>query len=118
MPVEFKAQVASQDIGNVELGHPVTVRVAACPYTDFGVMSGEVSAIAPDATPQQSPTPAGTSVPGGFFNVTIAPDDVRVGSGDRVCLLQPGMQGKADIITSEETILTFLLRKARLLSNL
>ena len=53
MPLEFKAQVASQDIGHVEIGQSVTVRIPACPYTDYGVVVGTVSSIAPDAAPQQ-----------------------------------------------------------------
>ena len=119
MPLEFKAQVSSQDIGNVEIGQSVTVRISACPYTDYGVLSGTVSSIAPDAAPTQlSETNASSSGHNSFFNVTILPNDESVGSGERTCLLQPGMQGKADIITNEETILRFLLRKARLLSNI
>lgn len=33
-------------------------------------------------------------------------------------LIQPGMEVAADIISKEETVLTFILRKARLLTDL
>ena len=118
MPLEFKVLVASQDIGKVEIGQSVTVRVAACPYTDYGVLVGTVSSIAPDTAPQQgelSPIPGSA---GSFYDVTILPDAEHVGTNNQTCRLQPGMEGKADIITHEETILTFLLRKARLISNI
>lgn len=117
MPLEFKAQVASQDISHVEIGQPVTVRVSACPYTDYGVLTGTVSSIAPDTVPQQFNEATSSSTHSAFFNVTVVPDSELLGAGNRTCLLQPGMQGKADIITNEETILRFLLRKARLISN-
>ncbi len=55
---------------------------------------------------------------GTFYEVTIEPDSLSLGKGDRQCTLQLGMEGRADIITREETVLKFLLRKARLLTDL
>ncbi|MGL5881429.1 MAG: HlyD family secretion protein, partial [Xenococcaceae cyanobacterium] len=52
------------------------------------------------------------------YEVTIQPENKFVSTGDRVCRLQPGMEGVADIISRSETVLQFILRKARLLTDL
>ena len=38
--------------------------------------------------------------------------------GGKACVLKSGMEAKTDIITKEETILQFFLRKARLLVDI
>ncbi|MEA5471895.1 hypothetical protein [Spirulina sp. 06S082] len=38
--------------------------------------------------------------------------------GDRQCTLQAGMEGRADILAHRETVLQFILRRARLISSL
>ncbi len=128
-PLEIKALVASGDIAKVEVGQKVQIRVSACPYPDYGTLNGTVSFIAPDATmPQNNSTssfnsslsrgipPAQTSQ-GGIYNVIIQPDSLVLGTGEQKCQIQSGMEGKADIISREETVLTFLLRKTRLLTD-
>ncbi|HBL13917.1 MAG TPA: HlyD family secretion protein, partial [Cyanobacteria bacterium UBA11162] len=53
-----------------------------------------------------------------FYEVTIQPERLSLGDGTRQCLIQLGMEGRADIISREETVLQFLLRKARLITDL
>ncbi|HEY9658023.1 MAG TPA: HlyD family secretion protein, partial [Allocoleopsis sp.] len=53
-----------------------------------------------------------------FYEVTIDPDSRALTQGNQSCLLQPGMEGSVDIVTREETVLQFLLRKARLITDL
>ena len=55
---------------------------------------------------------------GTFYEVTIEPEYLSLGKDNNQCTLQLGMEGRADIITREETVLKFLLRKARLLTDL
>jgi HlyD family secretion protein len=43
---------------------------------------------------------------------------MKFGNGDRQCYIQSGMEAKADIISKEETALQFILRKARLITDL
>ena len=118
MPLEFKANVASQDISKVELDQPVDIRVSACPYTDYGILDGSVTSISPDSISSGVSGNNLNNNTGTFYEITITPDRENVGEGENQCQLQPGMEGKADIISSEETVLTFLLRKARLITNI
>ncbi len=49
--------------------------------------------------------------------MTIEPESLVLKQGNKKCRLQVGMEGKADIITSEETVLQFLFRKAKLMAD-
>ncbi|WNZ26029.1 HlyD family efflux transporter periplasmic adaptor subunit [Leptolyngbya sp. NK1-12] len=122
-PLVLKAIVPAQDISKVEIGHQAQMRVAACPYPDYGTLKGEVTAIAPDTSTPQNRNGSDLSEPqpgvkGAFYEVTIKPDRLTLGRGTNQCEMQLGMEGRADIVTREETVLQFLLRKARLIADL
>ncbi|MDJ0903506.1 MAG: hypothetical protein QNJ55_32395 [Xenococcus sp. MO_188.B8] len=50
--------------------------------------------------------------------VTIEPNSLSLGKDNNQRTLQLGMEGRADIITRKETVLKFLLRKARIVTDL
>ena len=104
--LEIKATVPSTEISQVEIGQAVQMRVGGCLYTDYGLLGGTVSAISPD------------TIVRGTYEVTIQPESLLLKARGRECLIQSGMEGRADIIASEETVLEFILRKARLLVDL
>ncbi|HEY9610305.1 HlyD family secretion protein, partial [Allocoleopsis sp.] len=120
-PLVVKAFVSPQDIGRVEMGQPVKIKVSGCPYPDYGTLAGIVTAMSPDAavpssptaTPSVGDTPHPTS--GARYQVTIQSQTRFLGANDQLCHLQAGMDGSADIVTRKETVLLFFLRKARLL---
>ncbi len=111
-PLQVKAYVTSQDIDKVKAGQKVQMRVSACPYPDYGTLKGTVTTVAPDALPvgKNSSTTA--------YEVTIHPQSIYVGKDNHRCYLQFGMQGRADIISREESVLQFILRKGRLITDL
>ncbi|MBD2202514.1 HlyD family efflux transporter periplasmic adaptor subunit [Calothrix sp. FACHB-1219] len=109
----IKARVSPQDIGTVRVEQRVNMRVSAYTYTDYGTLAGKVIAIAADAITEQNPNPAATTAP--YFEVSIIPEKNYLIKSDRQYTILPGMEIQADIISQEETILTFILRKARLL---
>ena len=104
--LEIKAAVPSTEISQVEIGQAVQMRVGACPYTDYGLLGGTVSAISPD------------TIVRGTYEVTIRPLSLLLKARERECVIQSGMEGRADIIADEETVLGFIFRKARLLVDL
>lgn len=120
--VEMKAEVSPQDISKLEVGQEVQMRVSACPYPDYGTLEGKVSQIAQDTS--KLPSQSGvnnfqvqkTSSP--FYEVTITPSSKTFGRRNKQCLLQLGMESRADIVSREETILQFIFRKARLTTNI
>ena len=125
-PLEVKAAVSPGDIGKVETGQMVQMRVSACPYPDYGTLPGVVSQISEDTTkPQQNNGIATIFTSSGqkgnpanaFYEVTIKPETLTLARGKNQCAIQLGMDGRADIITKEETLLQFMLRKAKLLAD-
>ncbi|WP_242541922.1 HlyD family secretion protein [Leptolyngbya sp. Cla-17] len=121
VPLIIKSYVSTQEIGQVKIGQPVSIKVSGCPYPDYGTLAGTVTAISPDAS--VSPSPTATSVvqdppnplSSGRYEVMIQSQTRFLGSPDRPCYLQAGMDGSAEIVTRQETVLLFLLKKARLL---
>lgn len=131
LPLVIKANVPADSLGQLEVGQPVQLRVTAYPYPDYGTLKGKVSAIAPDAAtaqtqnnePNQNSEPNQNNDPSfptaaAYYEVTIQPEKTYLVKRDRQYKIQPGMGVTADIISSEETVLTFLLRKARLMTGL
>lgn len=118
-----KARVMAQDISNIHVCEQrvvtdcqtgkVQMRISAYPYPDYGILKGAVRAISADII-----TPQTTSAAVPYYEVTIQPERPYLIKGDRSYPLKSGMEVTADIISQEETLLQFVLRKARLLTNL
>ena len=129
-PLEIKAAVAPQDISKIAIGQEVQMRVSACPYPEYGTLKGAVTTISADAIGQQKSVPGlsasstlnqGIPKPssqGGAYEVTIQPETLMLTAGKRQCPIQSGMEGRVDIISREETVFSFMLRKARLIVDL
>jgi HlyD family type I secretion membrane fusion protein len=121
----IKASVPAKEIGKLKKGQIAQMRISACPYSDYGTLKGTVTAIAPDAAfPQpDNNTPSTANAPSqktgaAFYDVAIEPNNNSLGKENNQCAIQLGMEGQTDIITREETVMKFLLRKARLSTNL
>ena len=122
----IRAMISPQDIDRVEQGQTAQMRVSACPYPDFGILSGTVSSVSPDAIAlsdiegaigNEILPAASRSISSRYFEVTIQPDTLQLGRGDRPCVLQAGMDAETNIISRQESLLRFILRKARLVAQ-
>jgi multidrug efflux pump subunit AcrA (membrane-fusion protein) len=109
-PLEVKAEVSPKDISKLAKGQKVQMRVSACPYPDYGTLKGVVRHISQDTIQPQDKS-SGVAA---FYEVTIGPESLVLGKIGNQCAIQLGMEGRADIITREETVLKFFLRKVRL----
>lgn len=121
-----KARISAVDISKVKVCKAekiadcqqgkVQMRVSAYSYTDYGTLKGAVRAITADAiTPQNNNS---NVVVAPYYELTIEPEKLDLQKGDQTYPIQPGMEIAADIICQEESVLTFILRKARLLTDL
>lgn len=122
VPLEIKAYIPIQEINKVQVGRKFQMRVSACPYPDYGTLRGRVKNISPDVLSSNIVTnnltnniTNNTGTNG--YEVTMEPETLYVGKGQNKCYLQPGMEGGADIISREENVMQFILRKARLISR-
>jgi multidrug efflux pump subunit AcrA (membrane-fusion protein) len=93
------------------------MRVSAYNYTDYGTLQGTVISIAADATsPQgQVASQSNSESASPYFDITIQPELTYLTKGNRKYQVKSGMEVQADILSKEETVLTFILRKARIL---
>jgi multidrug efflux pump subunit AcrA (membrane-fusion protein)/DNA-binding NarL/FixJ family response regulator len=101
------AEVATEDISKLKTGQDVQLKISACPYPDYGILRGTVKAISPDVVEASSQNQ-------NSYQITIEPQNNFLGTSKRKCFIQVGMNGSADILTEKETVIGFLLRKARL----
>jgi multidrug efflux pump subunit AcrA (membrane-fusion protein) len=112
--------VSSGDINKVAKGAEVQMRVNGCPYTEYGTLKGTVQNISADTVAAaSSPTAndsSATQKPSAY-EVTIQPKALFLGKRQDICRLKFGMDGRVDIITQKETVLTFILKKAKLLTD-
>jgi HlyD family type I secretion membrane fusion protein len=124
-PLEVKAAVSPQDHNKLKAGQTVQMRVSACPYPDYGTLKGVVSQISEDTIKPKASEAANNTISANpksegatpFYDVTIKPERQTLNQGNNQCSIQAGIEGKVDIVSKEETVLRFLLRKARLTAD-
>ena len=102
----------SQEVVNCQIGK-VKMRFSAYPYPDYGILEGAVRSITADAILSQSNN-TGES----YFEVTIESEKLHLQRDLQKYPIQAGMEVVTEIIAKEESVLTFILRKTRLLTNL
>ncbi|WP_375507267.1 HlyD family secretion protein [uncultured Nostoc sp.] len=123
-PFVIKARVASSDISKVQVCKvaqvakcpegQVQMRLSAYPYPDYGILKGAVRGISADAIISQG---NGNIPIVPYYEVTIEPEKLYLKRSDKSYPIKAGMEVTAEIISKKETLLTFILRKARLLTD-
>ena len=109
--LEVKTAVSPQDISKVKIGQPVSMKISACPYPDYGTLKGRVSQVSQDTIkPKQTDANSSSQKEAAtaFYKVIIQPENFALGQDKNQCSITLGMEGRADIITREETVLKFL----------
>ncbi|MGM3309413.1 HlyD family efflux transporter periplasmic adaptor subunit [Anabaena sp. WFMT] len=117
-PLIIKAHISAKDIDKVEVGQAVQMQVSACPYPDYGTLKGTVKTVAADAVTATPNNPIAGIPQVATYEVNIEPETLYLGQSDRLCHLKSGMEGRADIISRQETVMQFILRKGKLITNL
>ncbi len=112
-----KVQVRSEDVDHVKSGQLADLRLIGCPYPDYGTLAAKVVSVSPDALPVSGKAEAteGVTQASDLYEVTLKPLATKLKRGSLSCDVKLGMQLQADIITRQETILRFVLRKTRIL---
>jgi HlyD family secretion protein len=115
-PLLVKALVPAKDVAAVRPQQKTYLRVGACPYSRFGLLTGRIKQVAPDT--MAAPAGAAAASGGGpFYEVTIQPDRRELGKGQERCALRIGMDLQADVMTKRTTIMGFLFSKLRLMAQ-
>jgi HlyD family secretion protein len=111
--MEAKVIVPAQSIGKIRVGQKTYLRVTGCPYSEFGLMTGKVTGIAADTLMTTKPG----AIPTPVYEVSVQPSNRSLKRGNERCDFRLGMDLQADMMTGRSTVMSFLLKKLRLLSQ-
>jgi len=105
MGFRFEAAVPSEEVGRLDVGLPVRVKLDAFDHQRYGTVSGRVCFISPDSGTAEG-RPAS-------YTVRIELDGPEVGRGDFRGRVKLGMAGTAEIVTGRESVLSLLVKRVR-----
>ncbi len=99
--LEVEAFVENRDIGFVEAGQQVEVKIEAFPFTRYGVIRGEITHLSRDAIADEHK--------GLIYKAQIALHDNQVMVNGRAVALSPGMNVTAETKTGKRRMIEYFL---------
>jgi hemolysin D len=99
--LEAEAVVLNQDIGVVEVGQPVEIKLETFPFTRYGLIEGEVKQVWRDAIPDEKK--------GLVYKAEVRLKQDKILVGDKWVPLAPGMATQVEIKTGERRLIQFFL---------
>ncbi len=100
-----EARITPSDIGHVEVGQKVDVKVSTFDFTQYGSISGHVDRISANSFTDQNGQL--------FYKVEILLDRNYVGNDPNARVVLPGMTAETDIVTGTRSLLQYMLKPAR-----
>ena len=121
--LEIEAMISNRDIGFIEAGQDVAIKVDAFNFTRYGLLQGKVLSVSHDAitrdrsqdkggADKQQGTDAASSEPKGqelVYAVRVSLDRTRIQVEDKTVSLSPGMAVTVEIKTGSRSIFSYLL---------
>jgi membrane fusion protein, hemolysin D len=124
--LEIEAMISNRDVGFVEPGQGVEIKVDTFNFTRYGLLHGKVLGISQDAIIRDKPQERRSDRALGTDHETSEPNGQELSYGARISLertwmkvdertvhLSPGMAVTAEIKTGSQTILSYLLSPLR-----
>ncbi len=112
-----EVQVKNEDVGFVQTGQLVRIKVAAYPFQKYGLIEGRIQTLAPDA---QAPNNQNPNAPQGYKAI-VALDTQFIeslnGNAAQRKGLESGMQVVAEIHQGRRTIMEYLLSPVQKVAN-
>lgn len=108
-PLVVSAILPNREAGFVKTGMPVQVKLDAYPYQDYGIISGKVTSVSPDAKPDQQAGPV--------YRVEVALDRTYVTANHQTIQFKAGQTASADITIRRHRIADILLDPIRQLQK-
>jgi len=113
-PMQAEVWVGHEDAGLVAARRPVKLKLAAYPFQKYGMLSGTVERVSPDASDGGERRAPGTGgPPGAGYRTVVALAEPYLEAGGRRFPLSPGMQVTAEINLGTRTVLEYLLSPVR-----
>ncbi|VAX12448.1 hypothetical protein MNBD_GAMMA24-153 [hydrothermal vent metagenome] len=99
--LEIEAWVQNKDIGFVDPGQEVEIKVEAFPFTRYGLIAGKVVSLSKDAVPLKDV--------GYVYAARVSMARTTMNAGDKVIELSPGMNVSVEVKTGKRRVLEFIL---------
>ncbi len=100
-PLVIEAYLPNQDIGFVEVGQEVSVKVDTFSYQKYGVLKGKIISISPDAIEDERM--------GYVYRMKVELEDLTINIDGKEMSLTPGMTVTAEVKTGKRKVLAFFL---------
>jgi HlyD family secretion protein/adhesin transport system membrane fusion protein len=101
-PLVADVRLLPRDIGFIQVGQPVHLKVQAFDYTRFGTIEGTVERVSAGTFLDEQRQP--------YYRARVALSQQHVGHDPRLARLAVGMTVQADITTGTKTVLQYLLK--------
>jgi hemolysin D len=121
-PLEIEANISNRDIGFVQPGQGVEIKVDTFTFTRYGLLHGNILSVSQDSISREKPqdkngnnpsaAEARTSEPPGqelTYAARISLDRAQMKVDDNVANLMPGMAVSAEIKTGSRRVISYLL---------
>lgn len=108
-PLVLASLLPNHQAGLVEVGMPVNLKFDAFPYQDYGVMTGRVLSISPDAQVDETL--------GAVYRVDIDLDTTHIAHGSETIALRAGQTATAEIVVRQRRIISLVLEPIRKLQK-
>lgn len=103
--VAAEVVVENKDVGFVQAGQEVVIKLETFPYTRYGTIPATVSRVSADAVTDEKR--------GAYFPATLALARAQIDVEGRAIRLSPGMNVTAEIKTGKRRVIDFLLSPVR-----
>jgi hemolysin D len=100
-PLMIKAKVLNQDIGFVETGMPVSVKVDTYNFQKYGIINGIVTVVPPNSVPDEQMGPV--------FEVFIKPENTTLMVEGKEQTIKFGMSTTNEIKIGKRRIIEFFI---------
>ncbi len=108
-PLKAEVLLKNEEVGFVEVGQPVKIKVAAYPFQKYGLLDGKVALLSADAADPNKPQPQGLPPLAYRAIVSIDGTALRSARTGEPLALSAGMLVTAEIEQGRRSVLEYLL---------
>jgi adhesin transport system membrane fusion protein len=105
--VRVEARIRPADIGFVQVGQSVEIKLSSYEYTVYGGLHGSVISISPDALADSE---RGANADNSYYRALVSADASALRAAGKALPVLPGMTGTVEIRTGQRSVLGFILR--------
>ncbi|MEL7035995.1 MAG: HlyD family efflux transporter periplasmic adaptor subunit [Cyanobacteria bacterium J06592_8] len=114
VPLVFKGWVSEKDIARIEKNQSVRLQINVYPFQEYGMLEARVQRISLNGTALQASTRPTSKA---YYEVLIQPESTYLIKGNHQYGIYTGMEGTANILVTQEHLLSWVLKKTKLVTD-